>query len=283
MEVVPVYDKILVYLFLILYVMSVGMETKHREVVSELKGSKLAGIALLINFIVIPFVGFLLTRFLQLDQDIKIGLLLLSFTPGGLFALNFARVSKGNTHLAVDLLLYLTVPAIVITPLLLHFFLDREVHIFRTIGMMLLLLMLILAPLIAGRYLGKLLQPGISEKIAKWMGTLSIILFIAITLLTSSLKSPAMKSIGNSGLIFIVLLVLISWGVGWFSGGHDTSNKKTLAIATSLRNVGICLPLALREFAGTDVVVPILAFSGISIPMNMLFSIVMKFLTKEEK
>jgi hypothetical protein len=45
--------------------------------------------------------------------------------------------------------------------------------------------------------------------------------------------------------------------------------RKVLAIRSSMRNVGVCLAIASDYFVGTDVSVPILAFSGIVIPMNM--------------
>jgi predicted Na+-dependent transporter len=41
-----------------------------------------------------------------------------------------------------------------------------------------------------------------------------------------------------------------------------------------MRNVGVCLPIASNYFAGTDVAIPILAFSGIMIPMNMVLAVV---------
>ena len=36
----------------------------------------------------------------------------------------------------------------------------------------------------------------------------------------------------------------------------------------------IILPIAANYFPGTEVVAPILAFSGLSIPMNMLFALI---------
>jgi predicted Na+-dependent transporter len=41
-----------------------------------------------------------------------------------------------------------------------------------------------------------------------------------------------------------------------------------------MRNVGLCVPIAANYFSGTDVSVPLLAFSGIMIPMNMVFALV---------
>ena len=47
-----------------------------------------------------------------------------------------------------------------------------------------------------------------------------------------------------------------------------------LAISSSMRNVGVCLPIASNYFVGTDVSIPIVAFSGLMIPMNMVFALV---------
>jgi hypothetical protein len=57
-------------------------------------------------------------------------------------------------------------------------------------------------------------------------------------------------------------------------GGPEIRYRKVLAISTAMRNFGICVPLAVHYFPGTEVMAPILAFSGISIPMNMVFALV---------
>jgi BASS family bile acid:Na+ symporter len=67
---------------------------------------------------------------------------------------------------------------------------------------------------------------------------------------------------------------LSAWIAGWLLGGPEIKNRKVFAISTSMRNVGVCLPIATNYFAGTDVAVPILAFSGIMIPMNMVFALI---------
>jgi bile acid:Na+ symporter, BASS family len=87
-------------------------------------------------------------------------------------------------------------------------------------------------------------------------------------------RTPAVKLMGVNGIAAIVILVLSAWIVGWLLGGPEIKNRKVFAISTSMRNVGVCLPIAANYFAGTDVAIPILAFSGIMIPMNMVFALV---------
>jgi predicted Na+-dependent transporter len=53
-----------------------------------------------------------------------------------------------------------------------------------------------------------------------------------------------------------------------------------MAISTSMRNVAFCYPFALNEFAHTDVILPIIAFSAISIVMNMGLALELKLREK---
>ena len=99
-------------------------------------------------------------------------------------------------------------------------------------------------------------------------------IFIIAAVTAGRYKTPAIKLMGTNGIAAIVLLILGAWVVGWLMGGPEIRNRKVLAISSSMRNVGVCLPIASNYFAGTEVTVPILAFSGIMIPMNMVFSVV---------
>ena len=99
-------------------------------------------------------------------------------------------------------------------------------------------------------------------------------IFIIAAVTAGRYKTPAIKLMGTNGIAAIVLLIFGSWIVGWLLGGPEIRNRKVLAISSSMRNIGVCLPIASNYFAGTDVAIPILAFSGIMIPMNMVFSVV---------
>jgi BASS family bile acid:Na+ symporter len=103
---------------------------------------------------------------------------------------------------------------------------------------------------------------------------LSIVIFIIAALTAGKYKMPTLKSIGLGGIVAIIALIFCAWVVGWLLGGPEISNRKVLAIGTSMRNVGVCYAIAAHYFPGTDVIAPILAFSGISIPMNMLFALI---------
>ena len=254
--------------------LSVPLETTRGEIIGALGHWNLMGRALLANFVIIPILGIIITQFLVLPSDVRIGFLLLGFAPGGLLALQFARISKGNRVFAVALLSVFCSLAILVTPLFVYSFFPREGAGRLPFGWLtMMLLLLTVVPLIVGRGLERII-PQHAPKLGLWLGRLSIVIFIIAAVMAGRYKTPAVKLMGANGIAAIVLLILGSWVVGWLLGGPEIRNRKVLAISSSIRNVGVCLPIASNYFAGTDVTVPVVAFSGIMIPMNMVFALV---------
>jgi BASS family bile acid:Na+ symporter len=269
----PTYINLLSYLFVVVYMFSVPLETTSGEIMRTFGDLNLMGRALLANFVIIPILGVVIARFFDLPPDVRTGFFLLAMAPGGLLALQFARVSKGNRVFAVALLFVFCLLAVLITPALVLLFFHKEgAGKLPFAWLILLLLLLVVMPAIVGRVLQRLI-PQHAPKLGLWLGRLSIVIFIIAAVMAGSYKSPAIKSMGTNGIVAIVLLVISAWIVGWLLGGPEVRNRKVLAISSSMRNVGVCLPIASDYFAGTDVSVPMLAFSGIMIPMNMLFAL----------
>jgi predicted Na+-dependent transporter len=273
-EELPGYINLLTYLFIVLYMFSVPLESTRGEIIGHFKNFNLMGRALLANFVIIPILGFIIARFFDLPPDFRIGFLLLAMAPGGLLALQFARVSKGNRVFAVALLLVFCLLAILIMPLLVYWSFPREGAGRLPFGWLtMMLLLLIVVPLVVGRALQRII-PEQAPKLGLWLGRLSIVIFIIAAVSAGRYKSPAIKLMGTNGIAAIVLLILGAWVVGWLMGGPEIRNRKVLAISSSMRNVGVCLPIASNYFVGTEVAVPMLAFSGIMIPMNMVLAVV---------
>jgi bile acid:Na+ symporter, BASS family len=273
-EEIPAYINMLSYLFVVVYMLSVPLETTRGEIMRTLGDWNLIGRALLANFVIIPILGIIIARFFDLPPDIRIGFLLLTMAPGGLLALQFARISNGNRIFAVALLFVFCLLAILITPALVHLFFYREgAGKLPFAWLILMLFLLIVVPALVGRALQRLI-PQHAPKLGLWLGRLSIVIFIIAAVTAGRYKSPAVKLMGTNGIAAIVLLIIGAWIVGWWLGGPEVRNRKVLAISSSMRNVGVCLPIASNYFVGTEVTVPILAFSGIMIPMNMVFAVV---------
>src|SRR5262245_20419912 len=109
-----------------MYMVSVPLETTSWDIIETLRDRRLMWRALLGTFFIVPVLGAMLVHMFNLSLEIRIGLLLLALSPGGLLALQFARVSKGNRVLAVALLLTFCLLAILVTPVLTLWFFHRD-------------------------------------------------------------------------------------------------------------------------------------------------------------
>jgi BASS family bile acid:Na+ symporter len=279
-EEIPEYINILSYLFVVVYMLSVPLETTRGELFKTLGHLNLMGRACLANFVFIPILGIIIARFFDLPPEIRTGFLLLAMAPGGLLALQFARISIGNRVFAVALLFVFCLLAILLTPAAVLLFFHREgAGKLPFAWLILMMFLLIIVPALVGRALQRLI-PHHAPKLGLWLGRLSIVIFIIAAVMAGRYKTPAIKLMGTNGIEAIVLLIICSWAMGWLMGGPEVRNRKVLAISSSMRNVGVCLPIASNYFAGTDVTVPMLAFSGIMIPMNMVFGLVVGRMTR---
>ncbi len=281
MEDFPAYINILTYAFIVMYMLSVPLETTRGEIVKTLGHLNLIGRALLANFVIIPILGFAIARIFDLPPDIKIGFLLLSMAPGGLLALQFARVSNGDRVFAVALLFIFCLLAILIVPgLALLFFPTEGAGKSPFAWLIMMMFLLIVLPAAAGRGL-QMLIPRHAPGFGLWLGRLSIVVFAIAAVAAGRYKSAAIRLMGSYGIHAIVALILASWIVGWLLGGPEIRNRKVLAISSSMRNVGVCLPIASNYFSGTDVSTPLLAFSGLMIPMNLIFALAVAWASRD--
>jgi BASS family bile acid:Na+ symporter len=80
------------------------------------------------------------------------------------------------------------------------------------------------------------------------------------------------KVSGGGALMTMLLLVVVAWPIGWVLGGPDATIRKTLAIGTSLRNVGLCLLIATREFSDSGVGAVVFAYFLIQAFVNFVYA-----------
>jgi BASS family bile acid:Na+ symporter len=277
----PAYINVLSYVFVAMYMLSVPLETTRGEIIKNLGHVNLMGRALVANFVIIPILGFGIAQIFDLPPDVKTGFLLLSMAPGGLLALQFARVSNGNRVFAVALLFIFCLLAILIVPGLALLLFPTEAAGKSPFGwFVMMMFLLIILPSAIGRVL-QMLIPRHAPALGLWLGRLSIVVFAIAAVAAGRYKSVPIRLMGTYGIHAIVVLILVSWIVGWLLGGPEIRNRKVLAISSSMRNIGVCLPIATNYFSGTDVSTPLLAFSGLMIPMNLVFALVVAWALRD--
>ena len=269
----PIYIKIVIFLFVFTFLFSVALEKPRGEILKMMK-SRLMGRSLLANFILIPILAMIIIWLFKLPIDISVGFLAVAAAPGGLLALNFTRVAKGNLIYAVALVFVLSLLSVIITPIIIALIYPSiTVTNVPVRQIMSYLLLMMIPPLLAGQLIQHWFE-AIALRIQKVVSFLSIGLFIASNMLTSTLKAFDARTLGWNGLAAIVTLIVAAWIVGWQVGGPDIANRKVLAISTSMRNVAICMLIAGGSMLTQEAEFAIIGFSELLIPMNLVFAFV---------
>lgn len=258
-------------LFLVTVMFSIGLEVTLSECLAAMGNKRLLIRALTANFILVPLLGLGISRILSIPPATETALLLLAAAPGAVFAINFTM--QGGVSTAAGLMFLLTVLSIVFTPDLARLLLriDKPLTIHYETHIRGLILYLIL-PLLAGFVVNRRFR-ALAEALRKPARISANICFAVTTVLLLSARSAATRQVGMAGILAMLLLVTGSMLIGWIMGGPDLSTQRVMTVNTGMRNVAICLALAVRSFPGTDVVVPLVAFSALMLPPNLVFTI----------
>jgi len=194
-------------------------------------------------------------------------------SPGGLTAIQFTDKVKGSLAFAAAVAFVLTFLSIAITPILIKLLLPLETGLdLPFMRILLFVLLYLLLPLIAGFGI----RNGL-EKAAKGLGKIMLIVsnisFVATILLASAVKKEAMGAVGTTTLLAMLAFIIFSMIIGWWMGGPEKGNRRVLAIATSMRNAGLCLLVAMRMFPESGADAGVIAFMGLMVPPNMLYTV----------
>jgi len=266
-------EKILMLIFLITSMMSIGMQTRISEIKSVFASKDFLIRTFLANFVIVPIVGMIVVRIFPLSPPVESAILLLAFTPGGLSAIQFTSHVKGSAALSGAMVFFLSLLAIFVSPLMLYLVLPKDLTSTIPYGQALIfLLVYLLLPILIGMYLLNKV-PHIATKFSKLVGLVGVATFLAFMIITSSDRKEALGQIGSTGVIAMLLFILVSMVVGWFMGGSSRDARQILATATSMRNAVLCVGIVQGSSPGSVVLVPLIAFSLLMVPPNMLFAI----------
>jgi BASS family bile acid:Na+ symporter len=263
---------ILTYLFLVSTMFSIGLAVTAGEILTTLRDYGLMARMLFANVILVPLIGLGLVAIFRLPTDIEAALLLLASAPGGIQTPQFTGKVKGHLGFAAALMFLLSIAALLITPLIAEAILPIETKLTlpypHVIGAMALFM---LAPLLAG-FAFQRIAGSFARRFYKPVLLISNLSFVMTVILTMAIKKQALRTLDMKALAAMAILIVLSMVVGWWLGGPEKGARRIGAVATSMRNTGICLLIAVTGFPGRAVDTAVLAFMALMVPPNMLFT-----------
>jgi BASS family bile acid:Na+ symporter len=224
---------------------------------------------LLTNVVVVPLLAIALVRAVPLPTEVMLGIVLVAALPGGVDFLPLAIRPRRPSREHIALVFVLSLVAVGITPALRHalelFGAAPVASYWRVIWVAVLAVLLPLA----GGLLIRRTSPAAADTLARVMGIVSALLFVAAALTTLLVKPHAVRAVGIRGLAVMILLVAGAAGAGWLLGGPSSSRRALLAHVTRMRNAGLSLVVAIVSFPDAPVDVVVIVFIVVELALRV--------------
>jgi BASS family bile acid:Na+ symporter len=271
--------KILALIMIVSTMLGAGLQIDRERLVETLHQYGLLGKALLANFILVPLAAVLLVKLIHVDTGFAIGIVLMAMAPGVPFLANSAgRSGGGSLSFALTISFCFAALSVITIPITLELVPPptdaAHVPIMKFLTTMVAFQ---LAPLVAGALIGPRLAAPTMEKIVKILHLVFAVAALAfVVLVFPQLVQSVSKVYGYGHLLIIVCVAIFSVGIGWLLGGPKREYRRTLSIATLMRNIGLCVLIGTDPvFANTLVLPTILTYFiitfVISLPVRMFY------------
>ena len=241
--------------FLMVYPMMVTMNVKE---LFKAGGAKLQLTALLINFVLIPALGFVIGWLFFKEQPLaRLGLLLTSLLPTSGMTISWTGFAKGNMPAAVKMTVVGLIVGSLLTPLYLSGLLGAVVEV-PLLQVFTQIAVIVFLPLVLGYLTQKWLvqrhgMQRYNQEIKPKFPPVSTLGVLGIVFVSMALKAPAIidhPSILAMYLLPLLLIYAINFTLSTLIGKalFPRGDAIALVYGTVMRNLSIALAIALGVF-----------------------------------
>lgn len=268
--------NILVTITLIEMMVLIGLRVTFAEIVATVRDWRLVARAAAANYLFVPLVAIALLIGFDVSPAVAAGFLILAVCPGAPFGPPFAGIARANVPVAVGLMVVLAGSSAILSPLLLRLLLPwvsgGEVPSVDLIGMVGALLLTQLLPLLLGLVV-RHWRPRLAERLLSPFELVSKIMSLSVAGLILATQFRMLSEIRIRGFVGMLVLLAATLAIGWLAGGPGRDRRKTMALTTALRNVGVGLVIVTGNFAGTPVVSAALAYGIVEVAGALLLAL----------
>src|SRR6516225_7194091 len=265
--------NILVTVTLIEMMVLIGLRVTFAAIANTARSWPLIARAVAANYLLVPVLASVLLILFAADLMVAVGFLVLAVCPGAPYGPPFAGIARANVPEAVGLMVFLAGSSAVVSQLLLKGLLPLvaggEAARIDQLGLMSALLITQLLPLLLG-LLVRHRRPQLAERLLGPFELASKLLNLSGGVAT---QFQMLAQIRTRGFVGMLILLVGSLVIGWLAGGPGTANRRTMALTTSLRNVGVGLVIVTGNFAGTPAVSAALSYGIVEVLLSLLVAL----------
>ena len=204
----------------------------------------------LAQFTIMPLLAWLLTLAFSLPKELALGVILVGCCPGGTASNVITYLAKGDLALSVGMTACSTLLAPFVTPLLVWLMAGTMVNV-DTLGMLLSIVYVVIAPIIVGLLFQRFL-PRLTKAVTPYLPAFSS-LAIAFTVGIVVSHNADRLMLGGQIVILVVMLHnLLGLSLGFLIGRLLRLEKPkciALSIEVGMQNSGLASSLANMHFA----------------------------------
>lgn len=207
-------------------------------------------IGCLAQFTIMPLLAWLLTLAFSLPKELALGVILVGCCPGGTASNVITYLAKGDLALSVGMTACSTLLAPIVTPLLVWLMAGTMVNV-DTLGMLLSIVYVVIAPIIVGLLCQHFL-PKLTKAVTPYLPAFSS---LAIAITVGIVVSHNVDRLMLGGMIVILVVILhnlLGLSLGFTIGRLLRLEKPkciALSIEVGMQNSGLASSLANMHFA----------------------------------
>jgi BASS family bile acid:Na+ symporter len=242
---------------------AIGLGVTFADVAGVARRGVLVTRAVLANYVGVPAAAVGLLLLFRANPEPAAGFLIVAVCPGAPYGPPFTSLARGNVVVAVGLMVILAASSALLAPLLLSVLLplmagDPPLQV-DAIRLVLTLLLAQLLPLGVGQAVRQW-RPLLADRLKRPANLLSTLLNVALLGTILVVQFEMLIGIPLRAFAGMSTLVAATLAIGWLLGEPGDGNRKTLAIATAVRNAGVALVIASSSFPGTQTVTAATAY-----------------------
>ncbi len=233
-----------------LIMFGMGLTLKPHDFRIVLQRPKDILVGCLAQFTVMPLVAWGLAKAFSLPDELALGVILVGCCPGGTASNVITFLARGDLALSVGMTAMSTVLAPLLTPLLVWLMAGTLVDV-DTVGMLLSILYVVIAPIIGG-FLVQRFFPKFTQKAVVYLPAFSTLMIAAVVAMVVSHTADRLLSAGLLVIVVVVLHNLLGLTIGYTIGRlFRFSREKCIAISieVGMQNSGLASSLAAIHFA----------------------------------
>ena len=232
----------------IMFGMGLTLSTEDFKVVYQRPIDLILGC--LAQFTLMPLLALFLVKLFHLSEGLAIGVILVGCCPGGTASNVITYLAKGDVALSVGMTAVSTILAPIVTPLLVWLLAGTLTKV-DTIGMLLSIVYVIIAPVLCGLICRKHL-PEITRKVTDYLPAFSSLMIMFVVGIIVSHNADKLLS---GGLIIILIVILHNLGglaMGLLIGRMlrlPRAKYVAISIEVGMQNSGLASSLAVMHYA----------------------------------